>query len=168
MKKLLSKRGVTLIELMSTVVIIGIVSAMAVPRFQIAYDRLKFRSANRDVVSSLRLARSIAISNKAYVGLQIDPDTRIVTMFQKDSAGATNLTFESSDSTLRVDTLPVDFSYVATDLTNNLLIYRPNGSANFVGGGNVITMESNDNMTAIYSINVLASTGRVHSTGYYY
>ncbi len=168
MKKFLNKRGITLIELMSTVVIIGIVSVMAVPRFQIAYDRLKFRSANRGVVSTLRLARSIAISSKAYIGLQFDPNSKVVTLFKKDSAGATSLTFESSDSTLRVDTLPVDFSYVGTDLGNNILVYKPNGAANFTGGGNIITMESTDRMTGIYHINVLGSTGRVHSTGYYY
>ncbi len=168
MLKLLSKRGITLIELMSTVVIIGIVSAMAVPRFQIAYERLKFRSANREVVSSLRLARSIAISSKAYVGLHFDPTTHAVTIFQKDSAGVLNLTFETSDSTIRVDTLPTEFGYIGTDLGNNLLVYKPNGSANFTGGGNIVTMESNDQITGIYHINVLASTGRVHATGYYY
>ncbi len=168
MKKFLSKRGITLIELMSTVVIVGIVAAMAVPRFQIAYERLKFRSANRSVVSTMRLARSIAISSKAYVGLHFNPSSRVVTLFQKDSAGASSTTFEASDSTIRVDTLPVEFSYVGTDLGNNVLIYKPNGAANFTGGGNIITMESNETMTGIYHINVLASTGRVHSTGYYY
>ena len=45
--KLYNQKGFTLIELMTTIVIIGIVSAMAVPRFAKAYERMEFRSANR-------------------------------------------------------------------------------------------------------------------------
>ena len=61
MNRILKNRaGITLIELLITVVIIGIVAAMAAPRFEIAYNRMKFKSANRDMVSSLKLARSTA------------------------------------------------------------------------------------------------------------
>jgi len=75
MKKLTkSQHGITLIELLSTVVIISIVSAMAVPRFQVAIERVKFRSANRDIVSTMRLARSLAVSDKHQYGVYFDGD----------------------------------------------------------------------------------------------
>ncbi len=162
-----SNRGITLIELLSTVVIIGIVASMAVPRFSIAIDRIKFRAANRDLISSLRLARSNAITEKDQYGVYFAPDRRLVILY-KDTDAPASYTFSASDSILRVDTLPPQINYLGTDMTGNTILFQPNGSAKFTGGGNVVVLATTEAMVAIETHNILASTGRVESYANYY
>ncbi|HWR84190.1 MAG TPA: GspH/FimT family pseudopilin [Candidatus Deferrimicrobium sp.] len=157
-----SQRGVTFVELMITVVIIGIVSAMAAPRFQRIWERVKVRASDREMVSTLRLARSKAITDKEQYGVYFDQANRSVTLF-KDLANPSAMTFEGGDSVIRVDTLPTEFTYMGTDMINNVLVFLPNGSAGFTGGGNVFSLAVTPQMVAIIIHNVLASTGRVHS-----
>ena len=162
-----SQSGVTLIELMITAVIIGLVAMMAVPRFQIAYSRLQYKSANRDMVSTFKLARSMAITNKGQYGVHLDGESRAVTLF-KDMAPGTYEFDAGVDSVVRADTLPADFNYVSTDVTNDVVFFRANGSADFEGGGNIHTMAYTQDVVALYDTNILASTGRVHSDSHYY
>ncbi len=160
--KFRSQSGITLIELMITTVIIGIVASMAVPRFQIAWEKIKFRTANRDIISTLRLARSMAITDKELYGVHFNGDALAITLF-KDLVNSGNIAFETGDSVMRVDTLPHEFDYIATDLSNDVLVFRPNGSASFVGGGNIITLAATESIIAIASHNILSSTGRIQS-----
>lgn len=159
--------GITLIELFTTVVIIGIVSTMAVPRFQTAWERIKFRSVNRDIVSTLRLARSMSITDKEPYGVYFDGNALAITLF-KDLVNPGGVIFESGDSVIRVDTLPREFNYLGTDMSNDVIVFQANGSASFVGGGNITTMATTDALIAIQSHNVLASTGRIRSSSCYY
>ncbi len=154
-------------ELMATVVIIGIVAAAAVPRFDEAFERIRFRSANHDMVSSLRLARSAAITDKEQFGVYFDPNTRLVTLF-RDIVSPTSFQFNSGDSVIRVDTLPPEVNFLGTDLSGDVIVFRPNGSAQFTGGGNVVLLATTENMVAISAHNILASTGRVQSWSHYY
>lgn len=163
-----SYAGFTMIELMITVVIIGIVAAMAVPRFGKAYERMTFRSKNREITSMLRLARSKAITDKEIYGVHFNPDLRLITLFKKDPASVNYDTYEPGDSVVQVDTMTYELDFVATDLTTNALSFRPNGSSIFTGGGNIVTMRDNEDIVGIYHLNILASTGRIQSEGYYY
>lgn len=166
--KIRSKSGITLIELLIVVVIIGIVTGMAMPRFQNAYDRMKFRSANRDLMSSMKLARSQSIAEKKFVGVYFNVDNNTTILFEKDSAYTTLNMFEETDHILRVDTMPGTYAYLWTDMTNNAMTFRPTGQAVFEGGGNIITLSYNESMLGIYQINVLKSTGRVKPLYHYY
>ncbi len=161
-------KGFTLIELMTTVVLIGIIASMAIPRFSKAYERMEFKSANSELKSTLRLARSMAITNKEIFGVNFDSNSRIVSVFKKDTASALFSTFEVTDSVVRVDTLIDVFSTITTDLANNTISFRPNGSAVFTGGGNIVCMAYTENMIGISQFNILASTGRIKSEGHYY
>lgn len=158
MKRLYSRRGITLVELMSIVVIIGIIAAMAVPRFATTINRLRFRNAARHMVSMLRLARSHAITNKQPFGVYMDGTALTLTMFQ-DSQNPGTFTFEAGDSVITVDTLPHGFIYVGTDFGSQTLVYRPNGSASNTGNIHFLAYNPGEDIS-IGSINVLASTGR--------
>ncbi|MEW6049549.1 MAG: prepilin-type N-terminal cleavage/methylation domain-containing protein [Candidatus Zixiibacteriota bacterium] len=162
-----SVQGITLIELMTTVVIIGLVAGMAAPKFERAYKRIQFRSTTRDITSTMKLARSMAVASKDQYGIFFDPAQRTVTLF-RDQVNLSNFAFESGDSTIRVDTLPTEFVYMSTDVGNNVIAFRANGSAGFTGGGNIYTMALSDDIVGIQTLNVLASTGRVHSDQWYY
>jgi prepilin-type N-terminal cleavage/methylation domain-containing protein len=162
-----SQRGITLMEMMITAVIIGIVSAMAVPRFQKASDRIQFASAHRDVISVLRMARSMAVADKHQYGVHFEESDRTVTLF-KDKVNPEDFTYDLNDSIVRADTLPHEFNYLSTDMEDNTLVFERSGTAHFVGGGNIWSMADTPDLFAMYTINVLASTGRVRDEAYYY
>jgi prepilin-type N-terminal cleavage/methylation domain-containing protein len=160
-------QGITLIEIMTAVVIIGIMSAMAVPRFQIAWERMSIRSADRELISTIRLARSTAIATKEQHGVFFDEGALSVTFF-KDNVNPGLFTYEVGDSIIRADTLPVEFNFMDTDMDNDVMIFRPTGSAVFTGGGNVVCLATTDKVVGVLNHNVLASTGRVQSNSSYY
>jgi len=162
-KRIAAQRGVTLIELMILSVIVGIVAAMAVPRFQTAMERMKVRAAGRDITSTIRLGRSFAVSSKTPFGLFFDDQTLTITLF-KDLVNPGSQSFDPGDSVMRVDTLPQEFSWMSTDCGNNVIVFEPNGSADFTGGGNIWTMASTETVIGMTSNTILASTGKVSST----
>lgn len=167
-RRLLSNRGVTMIEIMITLVIIGITASMAVPRFQAAVDKMNFRSANRDVVSSLRMARSRAISEKKGYGLFFDDANATITFYEK--VGSDPTTFESgTDVLISVDTFQLNsgdyFDMLWTEeLTSPYIVFSSNGSAS--SGGNLWTICLTDELTGVARIEILAATGRISTDTY--
>lgn len=159
------QKGITLVELLTTVVIIGIVAAMAVPRFQKAFERIKFRSANREITSSLRLARSKAVSTKEQHGVFFNSDDLSWTLF-KDKENPGGMVFEAGDSVIKVDTLPVEFNFLQVDNASSTIVFRPNGTTSVTA--NVVTMANTPDMVGIHQHNILAATGRIETQSDYY
>lgn len=158
MKLVRNKRGITLIELMTIVTIIGIVTMAAIPQFGSTMNRLKFRTSARNILSKLRLARSTAITNKQPVGVAFDGDARTLTLFL-DTQNPAAFQFETGDSVISVDSLPEDFAYIYPEFGGNAVVYRPNGSASATG--NVQFVAYNGGEYVNYgTVDVLASTGR--------
>ena len=56
--------GTTLMELMATVAIMGVVAALAAPNFFALYSRVETRSVTEEIASELRLARQLAITHR--------------------------------------------------------------------------------------------------------
>jgi len=152
-------------ELMITVVIIGIVAAMAVPRFQIAYERIKFRAATREITSKIRLARSYAVSTKEQHGVYFDPTTLSYILF-KDLVNTSAMKYDAGDSIISLDTLPVVFSFLGTDDVNNSIVFRSNGSTS--GTLNVVTLAVTPDIIGVHQHTILAATGRIETTSAYY
>jgi len=157
-------RGITFVELMATVVIIGLVSGMAVPRFQIAYERLQIRSANREIASTLRLARSMSVSNKDRYGVFFDQGALSISLFKNSASPETN-EYTDSDSLIRVDTLPHAFTFMSGE---NTIVFQPSGSAGFDNEGYILTMSQTPDVVSFTILNVLASTGRVKILSQYF
>lgn len=162
-----NRRGITMIEMMITVVIIGIVSGMAMPRFQKAYERMQFRSTDREIYSRMRYARSQAITEKEPYGIKINMDAKTITLF-KDIYNTGAHTFDVGDSVVKVDTLPAGYDYIGTDVTNDVFFFEKNGSAYFSGTGNIVTVATTEDVVSIGIINLLAATGRCDLTCYQY
>ncbi len=162
-----SNRGFSIVEMMIVIVIIGIMTGLATPKIGKAYARMKLKAAARDIGSDFRLARSKAISTKEQYGLYFDQSTRTITIFY-DKTNPTAYKFESTDSVVAVDTLPKEYTYLATDCTNNVIAFKPSGAAAFSGGGNMTTIATSSDAICIGVANVLASTGRVTNNIYVY
>ncbi len=160
-------RGFTLIEMMIVAVIIGTVASLAAPSFQRAYDKHNFKTGEQNVISTLKKARSSAISSKEPFGVYVDADAMTLTLFENRSDPATSA-FDDGDSTISVDTLPGEYEYIYSDMENSAIVFRPNGSAQATGYGNIYLAGETDGMMAYISINVLASTGRVEAYSHYY
>jgi prepilin-type N-terminal cleavage/methylation domain-containing protein len=69
------RRGVTLLELMVVLVILGIVSAFAVPRLRGTLDRLAVARAASEVASFYGRARMAAIFRSSTVRIEFRADT---------------------------------------------------------------------------------------------
>ena len=160
-------KGFTLIEVMVVVIIFGLLSALAAPSFQRAYASTKFRAGERMVTSSLRKARSYAVTNKVPFGVHFDAESRVVTVF-KNSTNPSLTVYETTDSAYAVDTLPADFAYIYAGMENGAVLFEPNGSAKAGGSPNIILLGETTNMMALFNISILASTGRVSSSSHFY
>ncbi|MCP4568570.1 MAG: prepilin-type N-terminal cleavage/methylation domain-containing protein [FCB group bacterium] len=162
----LNRRGFTLIEMMTIVVIIGIVSAMAFPKFGAAMHRLEFRNAGRHMVSKLRLARSTAISQKQQYGVSFDDQGTTMTLFL-DTNNPSMFLFDGGDSVVSVDTLPADFSWVWAELGNYIptVIFKPNGAAHSAAPRRIRFLSINpDDYIHFGTIELTPATGRTKLT----
>ena len=153
-----SKRGITILEMMTAVVIIGIISALAVPSFEKSFQRIKFRGQAKESISMLRTARSNAITEKAPYGIHFDGTAYVITMF-KDKANLASATYDAgADSVVRVDSLSSEYVYLYASFGSSAVVFQPNGSASETG---VIYMMSYTGNSVNFGVSsVLASTGK--------
>ncbi|MCH9024836.1 MAG: prepilin-type N-terminal cleavage/methylation domain-containing protein [candidate division Zixibacteria bacterium] len=173
--KLSLNYGFTMIELLSVVVIIGLVAAMAVPRFQIALERIRFESANRELISTLLLARSYSISTKTQHGVYFNGTFNNSTQGSilhytlfKDTKDPDKFRYDSADSIIRINTLSPSVTFMDNDFMDDVIIFTSRGTAQFSGNGNIVTMAITPYISASYLINVLPATGFVKSLSYTY
>lgn len=160
--KLYNRCGFTLIELMTTVVIIGIVAAMVAPTFDKAIKRNKFKGDTKQIVSMLRTARSAAIAGKIPMGLYYDMEENKIIMF-KEMSSPTNFRMDWGTDTVKME-LQFDSSsvqggaYVTATFSNEALVFTSNGSAS--ESGTIDYSYFSDDIYCHSTISVLASTGR--------
>jgi Tfp pilus assembly protein FimT len=158
--RLQTRTGLTLMELMTIVVLIGLVAGMAAPRFMKAAERLRLRSADRDITSTFRLARSKAISEKAPFGVYYDPERKVITLF-KDIVNPSSYVYEDGDEVVKVDTLPSGFTSISSTSDDNVVVYLPNGAAN--ASTKFWVRANTSSGVLIYEHDILAATGRIRS-----
>jgi prepilin-type N-terminal cleavage/methylation domain-containing protein len=163
----MKSRGFTMIELMITTVIIGVLAALSAPSLQRAYEKSSFKGGERLLTSALKLARSYAISNKDLFGVYINAENRELIVFQ-NSVDPSTPSYSEGDSVYWVDTLPSEFDYIYVSMANSAVVFRPNGSAVGTGYETIYLVGESDNMLAYFAISVLAATGRVGTNSHFY
>jgi prepilin-type N-terminal cleavage/methylation domain-containing protein len=97
------EQGFTLIELMITMVILGILLGLAIPGFSSWLPRYRLRGAARDVFSNLQLAKMTAVKDRARCGVLFDVTNG---KYRVVSAGPNRTFGDADDVTLKT----VDFA----------------------------------------------------------
>lgn len=159
MMKKLNQKGLTVLELTIVTVTIGIISMLAIPQFGKVMDRLKLKTAGRDVISSLRLARSSAVSQKDQFGVYFDFESNQYILFH-DVANPSSFTYDpGSDSVIVTKTLPEIVNFGHISFPSSAVVFRPNGSA--ANSGQVAVYTYRGHYLGYLTVDVLGSTGRV-------
>ena len=160
--KLFKRSGFTLIELVTTVVIVGIVAAMVAPTFDSAIKRNKFKGDTKQIVSMMRTARSSAIAEKTPMGLSYDSDESKLIMF-KEMSSPSNYKMDWGTDTVKMEmqldtTTANGGSYMTSTFSNEAIVFQPNGSAS--ESGTIDFSYYHDDVYCHSTLSVLASTGR--------
>lgn len=151
-----SAGGFTMLEMMIIIVIIGILAAIAVPSFSSIMPKLRVRSDARGTMNYLRLARSMAISEGAQVGVYVDTVNRRYFIF-KDTISPAMMTYNDGDSVMvGPEILDADVALFSSTFANNSVIFMSTGSAS--QSGNFVFAQSDGSNQ--YTVSVLGSTGR--------
>ena len=147
-----------MMELVIVAVIIGVMSALAVPSFLNYSSKMEAKGAARDIVSTLRQARSKAISERVKYGVYFDAGNRRYTFFKEKSG---NEQYDSgADSLISQITLDRDVNYGGNTFTSTTVVFKTDGSASSSGDMQILPAAGG----FTYNINVLASTGRIKLT----
>jgi len=150
------QRGITLMELVIVVVTIGIMAAMAVPRFMDQIPKLRTKAAVKEVVSQLRLARSAAIAEKRPIGIYFDYHEGEYIVFV-DSVDVDAQSFCESDPVLKTEIFPRGIQLGYATFENSAVVFSPSGSASSSGEVMIYAHETG----GLYQISILAGTGKV-------
>jgi prepilin-type N-terminal cleavage/methylation domain-containing protein len=153
-----NNKGFTMLEMMIVVVAIGIIAALMVPGFGKTMDRLKLKTAGRDVVSAIRLARSDAVSQKGQHGVYFDYNSGNYIIF-RDVVNPSSFTYDlGQDSVVLIKELPKSVHLGYVSFPNSTIVFKTNGSASTSGQ---VYMSSYGQYEGYLTVDVLGSTGRV-------
>ncbi len=126
-------RGLTLIELMIGLAVMGVLAALAVPSFSGMFNRLRLTGVANEVAADLQYGRSEAVRRRAAVvlapassglGYQLTSGTTVL----KDVSFARGLSFANS-ATITFDQLRATSTPAALDLRNEAGTMRVNVNA---------------------------------------
>ena len=159
MKLVRNKAGFTLIEMVITAVLLGIIAAMAVPDFYRAMQKIKLNSTTRDIISDLRWARSKAIASRTQVGLHFNFDAKTYVVFL-DTYNPSGLQYTAGQDSVITTYNLSNIGTASSTFGNNTVIFKPDGTCNTSGQ---VTCNSTDNNNT-HVVDVLSSTGRIKIT----
>ena len=153
-----NKTGFTLIEMMIVVVIIGVFASMAGPAFTNWIPKMKLKADAREKTNYLRQARSRAISENNQYGVYFDVSSSQIIFFKDTVSPELSMYDAGSDSVIGTPiSSESNIEYDNSTFANDVVVFYSNGSASTSGS----ILLKNTEGTESYSINVLASTGRI-------
>ena len=145
------KKGVTLIELIVVMVIIGILAAFLAPNIGAWLPNLRLRSAARDIVSTMRTAQMKAVStNMTYRVSFTQTPPSYVLQYENPPAGSGNWITEGASQAF-----PSGVSITAITIAGSNAVFNPNSTSS---SGTVTLQNSKGTQRRL---TLTPSTGRV-------
>jgi type IV fimbrial biogenesis protein FimT len=136
--------GFTLMELMVTIAIIAILSAIAIPNFVAWVPKFKLGGASRDVLAILQKTRVQAVKDNTNYVLMFNTGNESYTAFLDDGAGnpadSGNGILDAGERVLVQKTLANGIDISATTLPGDLVVFNTQGVASSAG---TITLTDN-------------------------
>jgi type IV fimbrial biogenesis protein FimT len=136
--------GFTLMELMVTIAIIAILSAIAIPNFIAWVPKFKLGGGCRDVLAILQKTRVQAVKDNTNYVLMFDTGNESYTAFLDDGAGTPansgNGVLDGGERVLVQKTLANGIDISATTLPGDLVVFNTQGIASTAG---TITLTDN-------------------------
>lgn len=164
--RLADVRGITMMEMMIAVVIVGLLAAMTLPTLDGAINKIRFKNAGREILSSFRLARSSAITLQEPHGVFFDEQTGKVIVFRDRSDLSACLFDASEDSVVFEDSVSTPSSVtdgggniLYTGFPNQTVVFYPDGRASATGDVYLHRYGTEGDYNSL-SIYVTAATGR--------
>ena len=138
----MNRKGVTLLELIVVIVIIGIGAVLFAPNIGAWLPNYRLRSAARDIVSTMRTAQMRAVSTNLTYQVSFTLPASYVLQHQTTNEGANQ-------------TLPAGISISAINFTGNNAVFNPNSTSS----SGSITLQNTRG--TVRRLTVTSSTGRV-------
>lgn len=143
------QHGITLIELIAVITIVGILAAVAAPKF-IGSDAFDARGAYGTLLSALRLAQNTAIAQRALVYAKLNTSTRVITLCYDASCAtgvidpATKAVYSKtlpSSVTLTVSANPIVFNGLGQETSNTTVTINLQNNVVVTEPARIITIE---------------------------
>jgi len=141
-----NRKGVTLIELIVVMIIIGIGAVLMAPAISTWLPNYRLRSATRDIVSTMRTAQMKAVSTNMECRVSFDPGAKTY-ILQRNSGG-----WQADGAT---EALPSGIEISAINFAGNNAQFNSNSTAS---GGSITLRNTKGNQK---TITLTTSTGRI-------
>ena len=136
--------GFTLMELMVTIAIIAILSAIAIPNFIAWVPKFKLGGGSRDVLAILQKTRIQAVKDNTSYVLMFNTGNESYTAFQDDDG---NGVLDAGERVLVQKTLANGIDITATTLPGDLVVFDTQGIAST--GGSITLTDNSGNARQI-------------------
>ena len=151
--------GFTLMELMVTIAIIAILSAIVIPNFIAWVPKFKLGGASRDVLGILQKTRVQAVKENTNFVLMFDTGNARYTAFRDDGAGTPansgNGVLDGGEAVIVQNTLANGVDISATTLPGDLVAFDTQGIASTAG---TITLTDNSGNVRQISLELAGSS----------
>ena len=143
-----SRKGLTLIEIISVIVLLGILTAVAVPRFRSDFSsKQRLKSEAQKIAVHIRYARNLAITDKNAA--------RYIIRFNYDANNYGIYLGSVAPANLSGSLISIPSTVTASGETE--IIFFNQGNCTFTGNGEINVRAGENN----YKITVKSATGRV-------